>query len=153
MGRRRKQSTGTQVLLPGWKESRQWSREPCLVCSLSASLGCVGAWRSIYRGGQSMRKYLIHCQRTHRETQETLSTAQLNSSTSEQHVLQGQPRHLRCSSSVILPEGQMLPQEVLCAASLTPHTGFHVFNALVLIVLWVPALKLGSALGAAECYF
>lgn len=63
---------------------------------------------------------------------------------------------------MILPEGQMLPQEVLYAASLTPHTGFRsiyipgvdpVCNALVLTVLWVPALKLGSTLDAAKCYF
>lgn len=34
---------------------------------LFVSLGCAGAWRSIYAGGESVKKSLIHCLRTHME--------------------------------------------------------------------------------------
>lgn len=57
-----------------------------------------------------MRKSLIHYQRTHMESR---TLCQQHSSVSELHILQEQPWHSRCSSSMILPGGQMLPGEAV----------------------------------------
>lgn len=100
------------------------------------SLGCAGAWRNIYRGGQSMRKYLILYQRSHGETWDSLCPQ--HSSVSELHILQEQPRHSRCSSSMILPGGQMLLRGAVSAAPLRHMQDFTVPACQELILFAAP---------------
>lgn len=53
-------------------------------------------------------------------------------------MLWEQPRHLRCSSSVILPGGQTLPQEEVYTASLRPVQDFTVPTCQELILFVTP---------------